>query len=137
LVHYPEGTTTKAIVIRIQSFFDVPVVIKIQKDDTIGLVKQLFQIELGVPIQEQCLFFANRHLRDNRTVSDYQIYDGAMIGFTIGCYQIQVQLYEAARVAIAQDALGISASLGNAPIIPAFDVHTVTTWNCRPERSCA
>ena len=67
---------------------NLPVIIQTQKGGifletqpsyAIGLVKTMIQGKLGVPTEELTLVFADQLLEDGRTLSDYNIQDGATV----------------------------------------------------------
>ena len=50
--------------------------IEVQPNDTIGLVKNVVQEKIGVPSQDQSLFYAGKRLIDKQTLSSTLIKQG-------------------------------------------------------------
>ena len=61
-----------------------------QPSHTIGQVKTMIQEKLEVPTEELKLVFANQLLEDGRTLSDYNIQDGAIL--YIGRVDVHISL---------------------------------------------
>jgi hypothetical protein len=59
------------------------IVIVVEADNTINMVKGIVKNMEGIPKYEQILKFADETLEDGRTLSDYNIIDGSTIHLVI------------------------------------------------------
>ena len=74
----------KTMQIFIRTLTGATILLNVEPTDTIKLSKILFQFRYGIPADQQGLIFAGKHLKDNRSLADYNIQSGATLHSVLG-----------------------------------------------------
>ena len=65
--------------ITVKTLTGTKVIITVQKSDTVEFIKELINVILEIPVDQQRLIFEQKQLDDSRTLDDYKIQDGSIL----------------------------------------------------------
>ena len=68
------------------------ITLEVDSSDTIGSLKEKIKDKKGFPAEEQLLFFQREELKDDRTVSDYNIQNKSTVILSLQIYRLEVTI---------------------------------------------
>ena len=73
------------------------ITLEVDSSDTIGNLKEKIEDKKGFPAEEQLLFFQREKLKDDRTVSDYNIQNKSTVNLSLQTYRLEVTILSECR----------------------------------------
>ena len=87
------------------------ITLEVDSSDTIGNLKEKIKGKKGFPVEEQRLFFQRETLKDDRTVSDYNIQNKSTVKLSLQIYRLEVTIVWEGRRLVALEVNPIDSIL--------------------------